>query len=296
MEIVFLGTACMAPTKERNLTGILINYKNENILIDCGEGTQRQMRLANISPTKITKILITHLHGDHIFGLPGLFQTLASSNYSKILEIFGPRGIKDYVNSIIKKYLYKSKILINIKEISPGIFYRSKDFILKASMLNHSIPCLGYSLIENDKRKINLNYMKKFGLTRHPLLGNLQKGKDIIFKGKKIKVENATFLKKGKKITIILDTEFTNNAISLSKNSDILVSEATFSDELKDKAKETKHLTAKQAAQIAKKADVKRLLLTHFSQRYKDTKKLEQEAKKIFKNTQITKDLQIISF
>ena len=102
MKIIFLGTSAMVPTRERNLTGVLINYKNENILIDCGEGTQRQIKLAKLSPTKITKILLTHLHGDHIFGMPGLLQTMANSNYNKKLEIYGPKGTKKYLNFILK--------------------------------------------------------------------------------------------------------------------------------------------------------------------------------------------------
>lgn len=285
----------MVPTKNRNLSGILINYKSENILIDCGEGTQRQMKLAGTSATKITKILITHLHGDHIFGLPGMLQTMASSNYSKTLEIFGPKGTKKYLNFIIKNYINEDKLPIKVKEISPGTFYKSKDFSLQAEKLKHRTYCLGYALVENDKRKINLKYTKKFGLTRHPLLGELQKGKTISFKGKKITPKKGTFIKKGKRIAIILDTMLTNSAIKLAKNSDILICEATFLHDLKDKAKETKHLTAKEAATIAKKAKVKKLFLTHFSQRYKDLKEIEKEAKKTFKNTSLTKDLQTIS-
>jgi len=285
----------MMPTKERNLAGILINYKNENILVDCGEGTQRQMKLARISPAKTTKILITHLHGDHIFGLPGLLQTIASSNYNKELEIFGPKGTKKYLNFIIKNYINENKLPIKIKEISSGTFYKNKNFLLKAKKLKHRIPCLGYSLIENDKRKINLKYTKKFGLTKHPLLGKLQKGKNIVFKGKKITAKKGTIIKRGKKITIILDTKYVKNTIDLAKNSDVLICEATFLSNLKEKAKQTKHLTSKEAATIAKKSKVKKLYLTHFSQRYKSLNEIEKEAKEIFKNTFLTKDLQTIS-
>ena len=286
----------MVPTKNRNLASILINYKNENILIDCGEGTQRQMKLVNISPTKITKILITHLHGDHIFGLPGLLQTLASSNYSKTLEIYGPKGTKKYLEFIIKNYINEDKLSIKVKEISTGTFYKGKEFSLVSEKLKHRIICLGYSFIENDKVKINTEYTKKFGLTQHPLLGKLQKGKDVIYKGKKIPAKKATSIKKGKKITVILDTELTNSAIKLAKESDTLICEATYLDNLKSHAKLYKHLTAKQAADIAKKSKSKKLILTHFSQRYKTTKDLEKEAKKTFKNTFASKDYAIFSF
>ncbi|MBU2406613.1 MAG: MBL fold metallo-hydrolase, partial [Nanoarchaeota archaeon] len=151
MKIVFLGTSAMVPTRERNLMGLLINYKNENILIDCGEGTQRQMKLVKISPTKITKILLTHLHGDHIFGLPGLLQTMASSGYNKTLEIYGPIGTKKYLSFIINNYINEDKISIKVKEISGGTFFKGKEFSLIAEKLKHRIACLGYSFIENNK-------------------------------------------------------------------------------------------------------------------------------------------------
>ncbi|MBU1245863.1 MAG: ribonuclease Z [Nanoarchaeota archaeon] len=296
MKIVFLGTSAMVPTRERNLMGLLINYKNENILIDCGEGTQRQMKLVKISPTKITKILLTHLHGDHIFGLPGLLQTMASSGYNKTLEIYGPIGTKKYLSFIINNYINEDKISIKVKEISGGTFFKGKEFSLIAEKLKHRIACLGYSFIENNKIKINTKYTKKFGLTKHPLLGNLQKGKDITYNGKKITANLATTVKKGKKITVILDTETTNNIIKFAKDSDILVCEATYLNNLKDHAKLYKHLTAKQAAEIAKKSKSKKLILTHFSQRYKLVKDLEEEAKKTFKNTHMSKDLAAFSF
>ncbi len=279
----------MFPTIERNHTGILLNYSSENILFDCGENIQRQLRIAKISPTKITKILLTHLHGDHILGLPGLIFTLESSNYSKTLEIYGPKGTKLFFKKMMQ--LYKlDEIKIKITEINKKIFLKTKEFNLEAYPLKHNIPCLAYSFIENPKRRINLSYLKKFNLTQNPILGKLQQGKDIIYKGKKIKAKDATYLIPGKKITLILDTIPCPNCIKAAKNSDLLIAEATFSDELKEKARLFKHLTAAQSAQIAKSSKSKKLILTHFSQRYKDVKKLELEARKIFKNTILAHD------
>ena len=285
----------MVPTKDRNHTSILLNYNGENILIDCGEGTQRQLRIANINPAKITKLLITHKHGDHTLGIPGLIQTLGTSNYQKTLEMYGPKYIGDFLSSILKIYTLENRIKYEINEIDKEIFFENKDFILKALPLKHSSICLSYSFIEKDKRKINLTYTKKFGLTRHPLLGELQKGKDITFKGKPIKVEKATKLKKGKKISFIFDTLYTDNCIKIAQNADILICEATYAKNLENKAKDYMHLTAQQAALIAKNAKVKKLILTHTSQRYKDVKLLEKEAKKIFKNTITAKDFLQIS-
>lgn len=293
MEIIFLGTSCMVPTKERNHTATLLSYKSENILFDCGENTQRQLKVYGISPTKITKILITHWHSDHVLGLPGLIQTLSANSYNKVLEIYGPIGTKNFFNKILSTYILRGEeIKIKITEIKKnGIFFENKDYSLNAVKLKHNAhPCLAYSFIEKDTRKINTAYTKKFGLVRHPLLGKLQKGKNITYKGKKIKAEKATFLKKGKKITLILDTLLCDSCFEIAKNSDLLICEATYLEKLKDKAKEYKHLTAKQAASIAKKSNVKKLILTHFSPRYKNTADLKKEAQKIFKNVICAKD------
>jgi len=288
MEIIFLGTSGMHPTKERNLFSVLFRYKSENILIDCGEGTQRQLRMINIPSTKTNKILLTHLHGDHINGLPGLLQNLQANQYSKDLEIYGPVGLKKLMYHIFEIAGLRMRVKIN--EIKSGIIYKSKDFYVEAKELQHSSKVYGYSFTEHDKRKINMNYLKKFNLKRHVLLGNLQKGKDVVYNGKKIKAKDATTLVKGRKLSLITDTVYCDNCIKLAKDSDLLVCECTFSKELKDKAKAFKHLTSEDAANIAKKSKSKKLILTHFSQRYKDTERLVKEAKKIFKNTVDAKD------
>ncbi len=296
MKITFLGTGAMTPTKERNPFTVLISYKNENILVDCAEGTQRQLKIADISPTKITKILITHHHGDHLFGLHPLLLSLSSSQYSKTLEIYGPRGIKRTITNLINFFPKQSiDIKYNIKEITKEKFFENKDFTLEAVNLNHGISCLGYSLIEKDKRRINLKYLQKFNLKKHPILKGLQQGKNITWKNKKILASKATTIIPGKKITIITDTSFCQNAVKLAKNSNILICESTHAEELKEKTEQYKHLTSKQAAQIAKKAKVEKLILTHFSQRYKSTNQLVKEAKTIFKNTKAAKDFLTVS-
>src|SRR3989344_5778200 len=280
MEVVFLGTSGMHPTKERNLFSVLLRYKSENILIDCGEGTQRQLRMLNIPSPKITRIFLTHMHGDHINGLPGLLQNLQANQYSKELEMYGPEGLKKLMYHIFE--IAGLRMRVKIHEIKSGIVYRNKDFYVEARELKHSSKVFGYSFIENDKRKINLNYLKKFKLKKHVLIGDLQKGKDIVYEGKKIKAKDATKLVKGKKLSLITDTVYCDNCIKLAKDSDLLISESTFNKEFKDKAREYKNLTVEDAANIAKKSKSKKLIITHFSQRYRDVRGLVKEAKKIF--------------
>ncbi len=295
MEILFLGTSSMVPTKDRNHSGILISYKNENILVDCGEGMQRQMKIAGAKITKITKILISHWHGDHVLGIPGLIQSMSASGHRGKIRIYGPVGTKKFMEKMFEVFAFDNKMNVEVNDVKGGKFFENKDFILEAKALKHNIPILGYSLMEKDRRKINMEYVRKIGLPIGPLLGKLQNGKSIVWKGKNVNVPMATKVIKGKKLTIINDTLPCDNADALAKDSDLIICEATYSSDLEDKSQEHMHMTAAQAAKLAKKANAKKLALTHFSARYKDTKDLEKDAKKHFKNVVCAKDFMKIS-
>jgi len=295
MEITFLGTASMVPTKERNPSAILISYGSEGILVDCGEGTQRQMKITGIRLTKITKILITHWHGDHVLGLPGLIQSLGASDYNKTLKIFGPKGTKNYFRALTKTFLFDRKVKMEINEITKNKFFENEDFLLEAHPLEHGIPTLGFNFIEKDKRKINLKKIKKLGIPEGPLLGKLQHGDTVIWKNKKIKPEHATCIDEGKKITIIADTQPCNNCYKLAKNADLLICESTYSSKFEDKGEKYNHMTAKQAAQIANQANTKKLVLTHFSARYKNTQEIEEDARTYFDDIICAKDFMRIN-
>lgn len=284
IEILFLGTSCMQPTKERNQSGLLIMYEKDGILIDCGEGTQRQLKIAGIKPSKITKICISHWHGDHVLGLPGLLQTLSASEYTGKLEIYGPKGIKESIELMLRLFPFESKIEYEVKEISTGIFFQNQEFILGCLPLEHSIPCVGFSFTEKDRRKIDISKIQTLEIPEGPLLGKLQRGENIIFKKKKVLADDVSKVIQGKKIAIIADTVFCNNCINLAKDADLLISEAAFDSTLKEKAEEYMHMTAEQAALVANKADAKKLVLTHFSQRYKNTQEIEEDARKYFNN------------
>jgi len=294
MKLVFLGTASMVPTRERNHFSILARLEKENILIDCGEGTQRQLRIANIAPPRITRVFITHWHGDHFFGLPGLIENLAKNQYDKILHIYGPKGTKKNMERMLDSFFLRNKTRIKVEEINrDGVFLEEEEFTASAAYLKHSVPCLGYSIKERDITKINLDFIKKHKIPKGPVLGDLQRGKDIIFEGKKIRAKDATYLKIGKKATFLIDTSLCSNCYKLAKDSDLLVCDSTYSSGLKDKAKEYMHLISKEAAEIAKKSKSKKLILTHFSQRYKEVLEMEKEAREIFRNTAVSNDFSI---
>jgi len=292
MEIVFLGTSSMVPTADRNHQAILLNHKAEHILVDCGEGTQRQFRKAKISPAKLTKLLITHWHGDHVLGIPGLIQTLMANQFTGTLEVYGPRGTKKYFAKMMDAFVMRGDMIdLKIKEVKEGKVCEDRDFIIEAFKLEHG-NCYGYTFIEKDRRKINL---EKHGLKSDPILKDLQQGKDIVWKGKKIKAKDATTLIKGKKVCFVSDTGKSDNIVKFCKNADLMICEATLMHDLKEVAKERNHLTSVQAAGLAKKAKVKKLVLTHFSQRYSNVKSLIKEAKEKFNEVSAAKDFLKIS-
>ena len=290
IEITFLGTSSAIPTKSKNHTAILLDYEPELILFDCGEGTQRQFKIADINPLKLTKIFLTHWHADHTLGLPGLLKTLALHNYSGKLKIYGPKYTKEKFQ-LFEQIFGKLDIQLEIEELSPKKKIEEKDFIIETAEMSHGVRTLAYSFTIKDKIRLDKSKIKKLKLPDQKLFGQLQQGKDIIINNKKIKAKNYIYEEKGKKITIILDTEMNENTISLAKNSDILITDSSYISENQQQAKEYQHLTAAQAATIAKQAKVKKLILTHISQRYQGNPSIVlKEAKKIFKNTVLAND------
>ena len=290
MEITFLGTSCMVPTKERNNSAVFISYKSEGILVDCGEGTQRQMKITGIKIPKVTKILISHWHGDHVLGIPGLLQTLGASEYEKTLEIYGPKGTKEHITAMFKAFVFDRPFEIKIKEVEKGVFFENDNFKLEALPLKHGIKTIGYSFIEKDRLRIDVSAAKKLGLKEGPLMGRLQQGETITFKGKKIKPEQATYNVKGRKIAVVSDTTPCENCYKLAQDADILICESAYTSKLEGKALQYKHMTAKEAALIASRSNVKQLVLTHFSARYKNTLELQEEAQTIFDNVRCAED------
>ncbi len=293
MELVFLGTSAMIPTKERNHSALLIKYNGEGILVDCGEGTQRQFKIAEETATKVKKILISHWHGDHVLGLPGLLQTLSASEYAskeKTLEIYGPKGAKKQLELMLEAFPFDNKLKMIIKEVSDGIFVSTEDYEIEAYPLDHSLPTIGFVFREKDKRRIDQAKVKKLGIPDGPLLGKLQQNKAIVWKDKKVQPKDATYIIQGKKIGIIADTGQCKACLDIAEEADCLICEATYMEKEAEKAEQYKHLTIKQAALIAHTSNVSKLILTHFSQRYKDLSEQEEEAKSVFPTVTLAYD------
>ncbi|MFH1072136.1 MAG: ribonuclease Z [Nanoarchaeota archaeon] len=285
MELTFLGTSCMVPTKERNTPGIFLDFKGEGILFDCGEGSQRQMNIAGINRNRVKKVLLSHWHGDHVAGLIGLIQTLGNEDRSATLTIYGPAGTKERLNHLMQAVAFDLRVNITVHELKPkGVerFFENKEYALECVSLQHSVPCLGFSFIEKERLRINMQKAKAAGLKEGPLLGKLQAGQAVTVQKKTIRPEDVSYKVAEKKLTIILDTEETDEIIQLAKDADLLIIEATYTSAAEEKAEQYRHLTAKQAALIAQRANVKRMIMTHFSQRYKIVDEFLEEAQTYF--------------
>jgi ribonuclease Z len=296
MQLTILGTTATVPTKNRNHPGYLLTYKAEGLLFDCGEGMQRQMKLAGISFSKITRIFLSHWHGDHMLGLPGLLQSMAMHEYTKELRIYGPPGSKLKFKKLLEAFESSYPIDATVHEIKEGKFLDTKDFYVEAYPLAHRAKCYGFRFVEKDKRKIKKSALKKLGIPEGPMVGKLQEGKSVTIKGRKIRPEEVSKIEKGRVFAYISDTRPNKNCYKIAKDADILLCESTYSAEHKRKAEEYYHMTAQEAGQIASQSNAKKLILTHFSARYKDESILEKDARAVFDNTLAAKDFMKITF
>ncbi|MFH0808126.1 MAG: ribonuclease Z [archaeon] len=297
IELTFLGTGSAIPTKRRNHPAMLLKYKNENILIDCGEGTQRQFRKAGLNPCKITKILITHWHGDHVFGLPGILNTLRLNGYNKKLEIYGPKGSKEWVQKYLDLVGMRGQDLdLKVVEVKNGIVFDCEEYYVECAEMDHDCPAVGYSFVIREKRRLDKEKLVKLKIPNSPLLAELAKGKVVEIGGKKFDGKKLLYVEEARKVSFIMDTRMNEDAIKLAKDADLLVCEATFSKEeslelLGDRA----HLSSVEAAGIAKKAKVTALALVHLSQRYEGIPKvILGEAKEVFENVIVPEDLESV--
>ncbi|MEN6591915.1 MAG: ribonuclease Z [Methanobacterium sp.] len=291
MEITFLGTSSALPTKNRSHPAITLKAFGEIILLDCGEGTQRQMSLAGISPMKINHIFITHLHGDHFLGLPGLIQSMAFRGREKPLHIYGPRPIGQLMENIVDLGYYSLNFTINAYEVEPGLILDEKDFKVYSSPAEHNVPNLAYKIEEKRSPKFLKDKAMKLGVKPGPDFGRLQTGNPVKVGDKIIRPEQVLGEeRKGRRIVYSGDTRPCTSMVDFARGVDVLIHEATFQEALKERAVETCHSTAQDATKIAKDAGVDNLILTHISTRYQDTDQLEKEGLNMFKNLIIARD------
>ena len=293
MQVIFLGTGASIPTPKRGLSAVAIRRKNELLMFDCGEGTQRQMITAKVGFHKKTKIFVTHMHGDHVLGLPGLLQTMSLMGRTNELEIFGPKGIKDFVEAINKTVPYTLTFPVQVSEVEAGLVYEGKEYTVSGVKTNHMDPSLAYALTEKPRPgRFHIKKAKKLGVPEGPLWSKLQRGEPVSLPNGKI-IEPEMVVgdsRSGRKIVYTGDTGYSKANVKLAKDADLLIHEATFEEEMLERAMEDGHSTPSVAAKTAKAAGVKRLILTHISARYKDAYRLLQQARQVFPDTELAED------
>lgn len=297
MKITIIGTSSAVPLPNRNLSATLAQIEGEYVLFDCGEGTQFHLRKLGIATGKIKTICITHLHGDHSFGLLGLISSLTFTNKNQKLMIIGPRGIKELIDVSMKNQQFNLEFPLNIIELDellePKTVFESDDFNISAVSLDHRVPAFGFRLQKQDKPgHINLEKINELKVEVGPKLAELKHGNSVISEdGKMITPEMVLGGKiKGESFCYVTDTRYCKRSVLLADHCDVLMHEATYLSDLEEKATENGHSTAKQAAMVAKEAQVKQLVLFHYSSRYTKTEHHFKEAANIFPNTITAKD------
>ncbi|MGQ9565344.1 MAG: ribonuclease Z [Candidatus Bathyarchaeales archaeon] len=299
LQVIFLGTAGSVPTTQRALPAVVVKRNGELLIFDCGEGVQRQMVKARVGFHKKTKIFVTHMHGDHVLGLPGLVQTMSLLDRRKELEVFGPVGIKAFLEAIRQTVQFTQTFPISIREISEaGIACEEKEYTVEAVHTNHAISSLAYAFVEKPRPgRFSIEKAQKSGVPEGPLWSRLQHGETVrLPNGKTVKPSDVLGKpRRGRKIVYTGDTRPTKALVKLARDADLLIHDSTFDDKLAERAKEDGHSTPKDAATIAKQARVKRLVLTHISARYKTPDLLLSQARKIFKHVDVAEDFMRIN-
>lgn len=304
MELLFLGTGSGVPSKQRNVSSIalkLLDERNSIWLFDCGEGTQHQILKTTLKPRKIEKIFITHMHGDHIYGLPGLLSSRGYQGGEEPVTVYGPKGIKGYILSSLKYSGTRLNYPIHFVEFNrPGIIFKDHQFKVTIEKLQHGLPSYGFRIEEADHEgTLDALRLKEMNVPSGPLYGRL-KNKEIVQLEDGRILDGKDFVgpdQKGRIVTILGDTVKHKNSVKLGRDADVLVHEGTFGPNEEELARNYNHSTTIQAAQVAKEANAKKLLLTHFSSRYlfSDLKEIERETRKVFNQTYVMKDFHEVS-
>lgn len=303
MELEFLGTGAGTPGKFRNVTSValkLLDESNEVWLFDCGEATQHQILRTNLKPRKIDKIFITHLHGDHIFGLPGFLSSRSFQGGNSDLTLFGPKGLKSFIQTTLRVSDTRLNYKINYVEVqNDEVVFEDSNYIVKAWSLDHRIDSYGYRVEEKSHPgELQVEKLKELGIPSGPVYGQLKAGQTVTLADGRT-FDGHDFLgepKNGRIVTVFGDTRKTDNSIHLAENADVIVHESTFAKDESRLAHNYYHSTNIQAAELAAKAHAKELYLTHISARYtgKMAKELEKQAQTVFQNTKVVKDFDII--
>lgn len=296
LSVTFLGTGGSVPNKFRNLPSVLVRRGPELLLFDCGEGTQKQFLQARGGTNRKMHVFISHLHGDHLFGLPGMLHSLSFMGRSRELEIIGPKGIVDFVKSVNRVVKLYSQFPMVVREVSAGRVVNEPEYEVRAAWVKHGIPCLAYAFEEKPKSgKFDPAKARRLGVPEGPLWKQLQTGRTIVIQGKKIQSSLVVGPpRRGIKLTYAVDTRPCEQVVKLARDSDLLIHDSCFDESAGDKARDYGHSTAREAASVAKRSKVRRLVLFHISSMYEDPTPLLRQAKGMFPRTILCKDMETV--
>src|SRR6185436_2183007 len=298
MKVVPLGTSSGKPTLKRGLSALAVVCEREWLLFDCGEGTQMQIARAGLSPSRLAAVFITHLHGDHFNGLAGLLGTMGLDRRSQELTVVGPVGIREYLDTLARLRTLFIEYPLVLREFSAiselTVVYEAADFAVSAHSLDHRVFSLGFRVEERPKPgRFNLDRARELGIPEGPMFGVLQAGSPVKLDNGRI-VEPKEILgpeRAGKSVAYCLDTRPCASSVELARGVDLLIHEATYTNDLTEEARQYGHSTAAQAARTALEAGARRLLITHFSTRYPDAAPLLDEAREVFAETILAQEL-----
>ncbi len=304
MQLQFLGTGAGMPSKERNTSSLALKLLDERgtiWLFDCGEATQHRILHTSIRPRKIEKIFITHMHGDHIFGLPGFLSSRSFLGGEDTLTIYGPKGLKEWVTASFEISKTHLTYPIEYVEVQEGVVFEDEQFIVTAKELEHVLPCYGYRIEQKPlPGELLIDRARELGVPKGPLLRKLKNGEDVtLVDGTVVNSCDVTAPpKKGFIVTVLGDTKFCESSIILSEKADIIVHEATFDHGTAHLATSYGHSTNIEAARVAREANAKNIILNHISARFlpHDLHSLLKEAKEVFPNTFMANDYSVFTW
>ena len=294
LRITFLGTGGSLPTRNRNPSAVMVNREGELILFDCGEGTQQQMMRAKTGMMSLSSIFVSHFHADHFLGIPGLIQTMSFLGRKEPLTIYGPEGTGEFTELFKALGYFNLKYEIRGVELKPGDFVEGEDYVVRALKTEHSIPSLGYALVENSRPgRFNREKAVELGVPPGPLFAKLQRGNPVEVNGRLVRPEEVMGVpRSGRTIVYTGDTRPCEAVLEASRDADVLIHDGSFADEMADWAEESMHSTAGEVAALAKEAGVRKLVLTHISSRYTDdVEPILKDSKTVFENVIVAEDL-----
>ena len=293
-DLIILGCSSQQPTRYRNHGGYLLRWNEEGFLFDPGEGIQRQFIFAEVAPPAVTRIFISHFHGDHCLGVGSMLMRLNLDKVKHPIHCYYPASGKKYFHRLRYGTIYHENINVIEHPIKKeGVVHDDGKFCIEAAFLDHGgVDNIGWRISEADRRKFYPDKLKALGI-HGPMVRQLKEKETLIIDGKEVHIDDVSWIREGDVIAVIADTRPCDNAVKLSENARLLLCESTYLEDKKEMAHKHCHLTAKQAANIAKKANVKQLVLTHFSARYQSLQEFKKEGKSVFPNTHIAEDLKV---